>query len=139
MQNFALSKLAASAALIGLCLVASANAGSLFGTYHETSGSSGMSGIDAYSKGDYKAARDTFASENQQDPNDLYAQFNLADAYNALGDKDRAVGLYRQVAANGRNTHPQHIFESPNSDPTFTEAACRHLKDLSVQDSNCAN
>ena len=139
MQSLTLSKLAASAALIGLCLVTSANAGSFGGSHSETGGSSGMSGIDSYSKGDYQKARDIFASENQQDPNDLYAQFNLADAHLALGDRERAVALFRQVAANGKNDHPQHIYESPHSNPTFSEAACQHLKELSVQDSNCAN
>lgn len=141
MKNSLLSKFAGSAALIVLGAVLSGCADAprwMSASYYSEQGDgSYMTGFEALSRGDYKTARDIFAAEYQRNPDDLYAVFNLADSYNALGQYDKAVPLYRQLAAKGKDLHPDYSYEMPDSHPSFSDLACWHLKRLSIQDTNC--
>jgi tetratricopeptide (TPR) repeat protein len=68
-----------------------------------------LTGYVAFYAGDYKTAADDLQKANQNDP---FIQCLLAQAYEKLGEKDKAMELYRKAAAtNARN--PPAAFAKP--------------------------
>ncbi|HEY1710224.1 MAG TPA: tetratricopeptide repeat protein [Rhizomicrobium sp.] len=117
---------AASAAVVLLCgLTAGCT------TTTETGVVPGTKGFDAYMRGDYTTAMQTFQSEEQQYPNNPYVQFNIADTYAATGHRDDAIRYYKMVLASGRETYPTTITEA-NKAEALAIAACDHLTSMSV-------
>src|SRR5437868_6776935 len=100
-------------------------------------GSGGTDGVSAYEAGDYKRAEQIFTTKNQGSGGNPYTQFNLADTYLAQGRRDDAIGLYRQVAVTGRGVVPSKLYEPHKDGATLQDAACDHLRALSVSDQNC--
>lgn len=138
MTSSVISKFILAATVCGLCGTTAACSNAVSSYYSEVGSDSGMSGIDAFAKRDYKKANEIFAKEYKDNPNDLYATLNLADSFSALGDRDNAIVLYQKLAASGKNEHPEFVYPKPNQNPTFTDMACYHLKELQVGDSNCS-
>jgi hypothetical protein len=102
----------------------------------ETTDNGKSDGLTALWRGDYAKARDIFDAEHQRNPNDLYPTLNLADTYLYLQDRDKAVPLFQKLAAGDHNQHPERQNDMKGN-PTFTEIACLHLKELQVSDPNC--
>ncbi len=152
MRHSNISPTMAFAALAGMCFLASAcssftetgnddvnHVGAVGNgsVYTSADHDSDMAGINSYLDGNYAAARDTFASQVANDPDNLYPQFNLADAHNAMGNRAEAIALYRQVAYRGANVSPGYIYEPHDSNTTFRDAACQHLRQLNTEDPSC--
>jgi len=97
----------------------------------------GTDGIAAYQATDYNRAEKIFTAKNQASAGNPYTQFNLADTYLAQGRRDEAIALYRQVAVTGHGVVPGKLYEAHKDGATLQDAACDHLKALSVSDQNC--
>jgi len=137
-----ISNVLALGALAGLCAVslgACATHDSTRTETHmsETGSGDKMSGVDAFRQSDFKTAEDKFSDEHRAEPGNPYAQFNLADTYLATGRQAEAIVLYRDVAVSGRGVQPGRLYEPHKDGATLQDAACDHLKLLSVQDDNC--
>ena len=57
-----------------------------------------QAGVEAYSAGDFTAAVAAFDAAYRDFPSPAFL-FNSAQAYRNLGDRDRAIALYRQFLA----------------------------------------
>jgi len=98
---------------------------------------SNHAGVNQYLAGDYRAAQTTFMANNQRSPDRPMTQFNLGLTESALGNRDGAIGYYRQAAVSGRGSVPDINHERHELGDTVAYAACGKLAAMEATDSNC--
>jgi hypothetical protein len=100
----------------------------------------GDPGYGEFKRGDYAQAKTDFTHDINNRPNSPVAQFNIGDSYRQEGDNTRADGMFRQAAADGKDTTPDNILEmggGNHDNLTARTMACRHLHEDHQLDTNC--
>jgi len=94
-------------------------------------------GVEQYLAGDYPAAQSTFAANNLRSPDRPMTQFNLGLTESALGNREGAIGHYRQAAVTGRGYIPDINHEKHEMGDTVAYLACGKLAKMDTMDANC--
>lgn len=73
------------------------------------------------------AAGDEAGSEQAQNPNDPYWEFQLAVAYQKLGRMDFAEPLYRRAMIDGKDAYPSHMTFERDQGKSIAAVACENI------------
>lgn len=85
-------------------------------------------GFDAFTDQDFKKAEEEFLAALKDNPNNPYAQLNLAAVYQNTGRADLAVPLYLKVLKTGRKVRPNRKANAKDvENPTLAEMAQANL------------
>jgi tetratricopeptide (TPR) repeat protein len=84
-------------------------------------------GFEAFADMNYELAEMEFTEALKDDPNNPYAQLNLAAVYQNTGRPELAIPLYLKVLETGKNIRPTRKANSGDANPTLAELAQTNL------------
>lgn len=84
-------------------------------------------GFEAFSKQDYVTAEREFTEALRDNPNNPYAQLNMAAVYQNTGRLQEAIPLYEKVLVTGRRIRPSRKANTTKGNPTLAELAQANL------------